>query len=146
MGRWFDQGHVDRHDRVVVATHPDQALRLLADATDDEREVLGAFRYARNETVLHTDMSVLPRTSWVRASWNYRLTNRSEPLVTYWMNRLQHLDHARPLLVTLNGEGRIRPDSVLAVMAFAGAYHGWGFHEDGAASGATVARAWGVPW
>ena len=161
-----------RHDRVVVATHPDQALRLLADATDDEREVLGAFRYARNETVLHTDMSVLPRTSWVRASWNYRLTNRSEPLVTYWMNRLQHLDHARPLLVTLNGEGRIRPDSVLAVMdyehpqydlatvqaqrrlpslrtdvtAFAGAYHGWGFHEDGAASGATVARAWGVPW
>ncbi|HPZ48803.1 MAG TPA: FAD-dependent oxidoreductase [Propionibacteriaceae bacterium] len=165
-------GQRSSYDRVVIATHPDQALRLLSDATETERDVLGSFRYARNETVLHTDASLLPRTPWVRASWNYRTTDRSEPLATYWMNRLQRLDRSKPLLVTLNGADRVDPRSVLAVMdyehpqydvatvraqrrlpslrtnvtAFAGAYHGWGFHEDGAASGAAVARAWGVPW
>ncbi len=161
-----------RHDRVVIATHPDQALRLLADPTPDESAVLGEFRYARNDTLLHTDASILPTTPWVRASWNYRVTAAAQPLATYWMNRLQHLDPAKPLLVTLNGAERVRESSILAVMpyehpqydlatvraqrrlpslrtdttAFAGAYHGWGFHEDGAASGAAVARAWGIPW
>ncbi len=165
-------GVTAQYDRVVIATHPDQALRLLSDATPDERHVLGAFRYARNETVLHTDVSILPRTPWVRASWNYRITGAAEPLATYWMNRLQHLDRSKPLLVTLNAADRVKSSSILAVMdyehpqydlatvraqrrlaslrtnvtAFAGAYHGWGFHEDGAASGAAVARAWGVPW
>ncbi len=165
-------GVTTAYDRVVIATHPDQALRLLSDPTPAEREVLGQFRYARNETVLHTDASILPRTPWVRASWNYRVTGTAQPLATYWMNRLQHLDPRRPLLVTLNAADRIKGASVLAVMdyehpqydlatvraqrrltslrtevtAYAGAYHGWGFHEDGAASGAAVARAWGVPW
>ena len=56
-----------------MATHPDQALRLLADPTDDERAVLGAFRYSRNETLLHTDSRVLPAARRARASWNYRM-------------------------------------------------------------------------
>ena len=60
-------------DAVVIATHPDQALRLLADPTPAERSVLGAFRYSRNDTVLHTDASVLPASPRVRASWNYAL-------------------------------------------------------------------------
>jgi predicted NAD/FAD-binding protein len=166
-----------RHfDKVVVATHPDQALAILADPTPDETAVLGAFAYSRNETWLHSDTSVLPRRSGARASWNY-LKPRCAPgssgvLVSYDMNRLQRLPDAPPYVVTLGGAGRVdesrliarmtyehpiyTPESVAAqrrlpglatdVTAFAGAYHGWGFHEDGAASGVRAAAALGVAW
>src|SRR6478672_4733581 len=168
----------ERHaaDVVVVATHPDQALALLGDPTDDERAVLGAFEYSRNETLLHTDARVLPAARRARASWNYRMTGcaRSDaPVqVSYWMNKLHDLDEPVDYLVTLNAADRVDPASVLRRMvyehpiytatsvaaqrrlpalntgrtAFAGAYQGWGFHEDGCASGVRAAESFGAGW
>jgi predicted NAD/FAD-binding protein len=171
-----DSGSSRRFDRVVVATHADQALDLLGDPSPEEKEVLGAFRYTRNETVLHTDDTLLPRARQTRASWNYltrpAYDGDAPPVVTYWMNRLQGLDSPEQYLVTLNARHRVHPDKVLAAMdydhpvydapavaaqgrlaslttpqtAFAGAYHGWGFHEDGCRSGVEAARAFGVIW
>ncbi len=169
-------GRSSRHDRVVVATHADQALDLLADATPEEKEVLGAFGYTRSETVFHTDARLLPRARQARASWNYLTPaapdSDSPPVVTYWMNRLQGLDSPTQYLVSLNATAMIDPTAVIATMhyehpgydlaaveaqrrlpglttartAFAGAYHGWGFHEDGCRSGVAAARAFGVTW
>jgi predicted NAD/FAD-binding protein len=171
-----DDGQRHAADAVVVATHPDQALRLLADPTDDERTVLGSFRYSRNETLLHTDARVLPAARRARASWNYRMDGCSEGSddvqVSYWMNRLQGLDEPLDYLVTLNPTNQIDPGTVLKRMlyehpvytaasvaaqrrlprlntgrtAFAGAYHGWGFHEDGCAAGVRAAAAFGAGW
>ncbi|MFD5930031.1 NAD(P)/FAD-dependent oxidoreductase [Streptomyces sp. NPDC060333] len=164
------------YDSVVVAVHADQALRLLADPSDAEREALGAFGYSRNRTVLHTDASVLPRAAGARGCWNYRLSGcrpqDGHVRVSYDMNRLQGLDAPEPYVVTLNADDRVRPDLVLAEMdyehpvytpesvaaqrllpalsgpvtAYAGAYHGWGFHEDGCRSGVEAAAALGVSW
>jgi predicted NAD/FAD-binding protein len=163
-------------DRAVVATHPDQALALLAAPTDDERAVLGAFRYSRNETLLHSDTSVLPTRPRARASWNYLkrscATTDAPVLVSYDMNRLQRLAEPDDYVVTLGGADRVDPATVIARMsyehpvytpesvaaqarlpglndatlAFAGAYHGWGFHEDGCAAGVRAAAALGVRW
>jgi predicted NAD/FAD-binding protein len=165
-----------RADVAVVATHPDQALALLAEPTAAQRELLGAFRYSRNVTQLHHDTSVLPRRPGARASWNYLKTTcgiRDAPvLVSYDMNRLQRLAEPADYVVTLNGADRVdqrrvlatmhyehpiyTPESVAAgrrlseindgVLAFAGAYHGWGFHEDGCAAGVRAAASLGVPW
>ena len=169
-GTWTD------YDAIVIATHADQALDLLADASREEKEVLGAFRYSRSETVLHTDARLLPTAPRARASWNYLTPSATDgdhaPIVTYWMNRLQGLDSSEQYLVTLNARDRIDPAKVIAVMdyehpiydlpaieaqarlaslstpriAFAGAYHGWGFHEDGCRSGVEAARSLGVAW
>ncbi|GAA3887357.1 NAD(P)/FAD-dependent oxidoreductase [Streptomyces sedi] len=163
-------------DRVVLATHADQALALLGDATERERRTLGAFRYSSNVTWLHTDASLLPRRPGAGASWNYLLPSCAAPsdrvLVSYDMNRLQRLTADRRYVVTLNPGTRVDPDTVLArmtyahplytsesvaaqsalpslndgVTAFAGAYHGWGFHEDGCRSGAEAARSLGAHW
>lgn len=171
-----DDGSTRRYDSVVVAVHPDQALRLLADPTDDERRVLGAFRYSRNATVLHTDTSVLPRSPRARASWNLTMpsceADAGRVRVSYDMNRLQRLDAPENFVVSLNGADRVAEDRVLArmtyehpvytpesvaaqrrlpglggpVTAYAGAYHGWGFHEDGCRSGVEAAAALGVTW
>jgi len=165
-----------RFDRVVIATHADQALSLLTDPSDLEVMTLKAFRYSSNETVLHTDSSLLPEAAQARASWNYRMSSCTSPdeptVVTYWMNRLQGHTSPQDFLVTLNARERIDPDDVLAVMdyehpiytpdsvgaqsylgalatdqtVYAGAYHGWGFHEDGCRSGVEAARHFGVDW
>jgi len=171
-----EDGQQHRRDVVVVATHPDQALRLLGDPTDEERSVLGAFEYSTNETLLHTDSRVLPRADNARASWNYLMTSCGQNVdrvqVTYWMNKLQQMDEPVNYLVTLNSNSRIDQDTVLDRMeydhplytpasvtaqgllpslntgrtAFAGAYHGWGFHEDGCAAGVRAAKSLGVDW
>jgi predicted NAD/FAD-binding protein len=163
-------------DAAVIATHPDQALRMLADPTPDEKEVLGAFRYTANPTVLHTDGSLLPASRRVRSSWNYELAactaSAGQVQVSYYMNRLQRLPSGRDFVVSLNPGGRVSEEHVLArmdyahpvytqesvaaqrrlpglsdsVTAYAGAYHGWGFHEDGCRSGVAAARALGVDW
>jgi uncharacterized protein len=164
-------GNTTDYDRVVLATHADQALELLADATPTEKAVLGPFEYSRNETVLHTDTSLLPATKNARASWNY-VVRGDAPLTTYWMNRLQGLETDESYLVTLNGADAVDPAKVIARMdyehpiytpkavaaqqrlrslntwriAFAGAYHGWGFHEDGCRAGVTAAESFGVRW
>lgn len=165
-----------RFDRVVIATHADQALGLLTDPSDQEVQTLKAFGYSRNETILHTDSSLLPEARAAASSWNYRMsscTSTGEPtVVTYWMNRLQGHTSPQDYLVTLNARERIDPDDVIAVMGYehpiytpeavaaqsrlgalatdrtvyAGAYHGWGFHEDGCRSGVEAARHFGVTW
>ncbi|MGX1274326.1 NAD(P)/FAD-dependent oxidoreductase [Streptomyces phaeoluteigriseus] len=171
-----EDGSTESYDSVVVATHPDQALRLLADATPREKEVLGAFRHTRNTTLLHTDTSLLPTARAARASWNYLMPScaagADRVRVSYDMNRLQRLGTDEPFIVTLGADDRVAPARVLArmeyehpvytpesvaaqrrlpelaspVTAFAGAYHGWGFHEDGCASGVAAAAALGVRW
>ncbi len=107
-------------DRAVVATHPDQALALLDDPTPDEREILGAFSYATNHTVLHTDPQLLPRAAGARASWNYLLDGcstggRSNVHVTYHLNRLQALREPVEYCVTLNQTDRIDRGQPVAV-------------------------------
>ncbi|MFJ8011190.1 NAD(P)/FAD-dependent oxidoreductase [Streptomyces sp. NPDC096339] len=169
-------GGTDTHDAVVIATHPDQALRLLADATEDEQLLLGAFAYSRNPTVLHTDTRMLPRSPRARASWNYRMTGcdpSADPVrVSYDMRRLQRLPEGADYVVTLGSEDCIAADRVVermvyehpvytpasvaaqrelprlntGVTAYAGAWHGWGFHEDGCRSGVRAARSLGVRW
>jgi uncharacterized protein len=151
-------------DEVVIATHSDQALAMLADPSEAEREVLGAIPYQRNEAVLHTDTSLLPRRRAAWSSWNFHLTE--EPArcstVTYWMNNLQRLRADREYLVTLNRGEEIDPEKVLHRVSYdhpvytaegvaaqarraeigntgrhthyCGAYWGWGFHEDGVLS------------
>lgn len=166
-----------RHvDRVVVATHADKALALLADASVQEKSDLAAIGYSRNDVWLHRDASVLPDSPRARASWNYRLDSCrgdvDRVVVSYWMNRLQGLADRRDHVVTLNATEHIDPATVTARMtyqhpvftteavaaaarlrtaggprlAFAGAHLGWGFHEDGCRSGAQAARAFGVTW
>ena len=169
-------GQVTGVDRVVIATHADQALSLLADPSDEEVTTLKQFGYSSNVTVLHTDRSVLPDAAQARASWNYRMTSCHRPgqpaVVSYWMNRLQGHRSPQDFLVTLNDRERLDPGSVAAVMrykhpiytpeavraqsqlgdlatnrtVYAGAYHGWGFHEDGCRSGVEAARHFGVTW
>lgn len=117
-----EDGTTREYDAVVVATHPDQALRLLADPTDEERRTLGAFRYSRNPTLLHTDTTLLPRSRGAAASWNYLMpscaADADRVTVSYDMNRLQRLDAPERFVVTLNGADRVAPDSVRARMVY----------------------------
>jgi uncharacterized protein len=160
-------------DAAVVAVHPDQALLLLDEPNHAERAVLGAIPYSTNRAQLHTDSSVLPRHRRARASWNYLVTpGTDQVVVSYDISRLMRLNARRRYLVTLGGADRVAPESVIAEMTydhplytpesvaaqgllptldddrvvFAGAYHGWGFHEDGAASGLRAARRLGADW
>ncbi|MDV6267280.1 NAD(P)/FAD-dependent oxidoreductase [Rhodococcus globerulus] len=168
---------LETYDAVVIATHPQQALKILADPTATEHEVLGAMPYSINHTQLHTDETVLPDNSNARASWNYYLPHcdarPDHVLVSYDMTRLQRLpETGRRYIVTLGGKDMIAADSVIDqmtyehpqytptsvaaqsrlpeldsdVLAFAGAYHGWGFHEDGALSGLRAAERVGGRW
>lgn len=169
-------GRARYFDRVVIAVHPADALRLLADPTAAEREVLSGLAYVRNSAVLHTDGTMLPRRAMHHSSWNHRQSacqpGSQQLTVTYYLNRLQSIDSPIPYLVTLSGHERVDPTLVLArmdyehplytpesaaarsrlpelttpVTTYAGAYHGWGFHEDGCRSGVAAAEAFGVRW
>jgi uncharacterized protein len=162
----------ERFDQVILATHSDQAMAILADASSSEHEILDAIPYQQNEAVLHTDTNMLPRRRRAWASWNYRLLENagSRATVTYHLNRLQNLISEQQFCVTLNMTERIDPARILhravyshpvytpaGVVAqrrvseisgrnrthFCGAYWGWGFHEDGVTSGLRVAEALG---
>ncbi len=164
---------MERFDAVVLACHADTSLGLLVDPSPAERDVLGGFGFQRNDAVLHTDDSVLPRARRAWAAWNVRVpVDPSDRVaVTYHLNRLQRLDVGAEVCVTLNRPDRIDPASILATMTyehpvmdarsedarrrlpevqgsrrtwFAGAWAGWGFHEDGARSGAQAADAVGA--
>ena len=166
-------GEPERFDEVVLATHSDDALSLLADASDRERELLGAVPYQLNEAVLHTDRSLLPRRRRAWASWNYHLL--PEPAgrtrVTYHMNTLQRLSADREFCVTLNRSEAIDPEKIIRTISyshpvftpagvaaqgehasisginrthFCGAYWGWGFHEDGVVSALRVGERLGA--
>ncbi len=163
----------ERFDHVVLATHSDQALSLLADASERERDILSAIPYQPNEAILHTDVRLLPRRRRAWASWNYHLLEEptGRTTVTYHMNRLQALRAERQFCVTLNLGERIDPAKVIKRIKYAhpvytpeglkaqarvaeisgrerthfcGAYWGWGFHEDGVKSALRVADALGA--
>ncbi|WP_075289459.1 NAD(P)/FAD-dependent oxidoreductase [Pararhizobium arenae] len=157
-------------DDVVIATHADQALRMLTDASDDERRILGAFRYSRNEAVLHGDTALMPKRRAAWSSWNYVADTNdgpTQPSITYWMNRLQPLGSAPPTFVTLNPRRQPREETVIRRDVyehpvfdlatdraqqeiwslqgahntwFCGAHFGAGFHEDGIQAGLAVAE------
>ena len=168
-------GATESFDDVVIATHADQALAMLAEPTADERRVLGAFRYTSNTAVLHSDLRLMPKRRSVWSSWNHLGGDSDEqPTVTYWMNSLQDIPGELPYFVTLN-PGR-EPDKIwrsetyehplmdsAAIAAqpklwalqgerktwFCGAYFGAGFHEDGLQAALAVAEALGGgrrPW
>jgi uncharacterized protein len=108
---------------VVIASHADQALRLLADPSPKEAELLSAFRYSRNAAVLHDDPALMPRRRATWSSWNYlgrRATDGTtqELCVSYWMNRLQGIATDRPLIVTLNPQRAPRAGSVIDSVMF----------------------------
>lgn len=165
-------GAAERFDQVVLACHSDQALRLLDEPSELERELLSAFPYQRNETVLHTDESLLPKRRRAWGSWNYRIRSDSSDAVaiTYNMNMLQSISSRTQYCVTLNETDRIDPSKVIrrfhyhhpiftlerdAAQArheelvrnnrtsFCGAYWGFGFHEDGVRSAIRVAEHFG---
>ncbi len=168
------QGGVERFDHVVIGAHADQALAMLAEPTREQRTLLGAFRYSRNLTVLHSDAGLMPRRRRAWAAWNY-IGVDDGLCVTYWMNRLQGLA-GQNLFVTLNPPRPPRPETLLrtelyehpvfdpaAIRAqkrlwdlqgqdgvwFCGAYFGAGFHEDGLQAGLAVAEQLGGvrrPW
>jgi predicted NAD/FAD-binding protein len=103
-------GGVEIYDQVIMASHGDQTLALLADASPEERAVLGAFRYQKNRAVLHRDQSLMPRRRRCWASWVYLSDGdflHPKITVTYWMNLLQSIDHRFPLFVSLNPKREI---------------------------------------
>jgi predicted NAD/FAD-binding protein len=162
---------VEEYDRVILACHSDQALRLLAHPTPDQRRVLGAIAYRPNTAVLHTDTSVLSPARRAWAAWNYHVDpGRREPCLTYDMTNLQRLDGSRRYLVTLNPDPDRTLDGVLGTYRYAhpqftveamaaqrrfdaidgvdgihfcGAYWGYGFHEDGVRSALRVCANFG---
>jgi len=169
-----DQGE-EHFDQVVFACHSDQALDLLADASPAESDVLGAIPYQANETVLHTDARILPRRRKAWAAWNAYIPAQpgTDCTVSYCMNLLQSLESPEPFIVSLNRSADIAPEKILATMRYhhpvythasvaaqgrraeingvnrtwyAGTYWGFGFHEDGPASGVGVARSLGATW
>lgn len=158
------------HDHVVLAGHSDQTLSMLQDASASERALLGAVRYQPNRAVLHTDSSVLPANKKAWSAWNYQSENGKEPKVCvhYLINQLQPLPFSQPVIVSLNPIEEPRADCIIrqfdyahpvfdacAIDAqtrlkdiqgvantwFAGAWTGYGFHEDGLKSGLAVAQA-----
>jgi len=166
-------GDAEPFDEVVLATHSDQALGLLTDASDLEHRLLGAIPYQANEAVLHTDTAILPRRRRAWASWNYHLSDApcGRTTVTYDMNRLQALRAEQQFCVTLNRTADIAPEHVIRTIRYAhpvytpeglaaqqrvaeisgrehthfcGAYWGWGFHEDGVVSALRVAERFGA--
>ncbi len=158
---------VERFDHVFIATHSDQALKMLTDPTPIETEVLSAIRYQKNEAVLHTDESLLPKRKLAWAAWNYHIAEQqSGPAsVTYDMNILQDLESSTTWCVTLNDTARIDPDKIIRYISYdhplftregvvaqglhaevnngnrtfyCGAYWRNGFHEDGVVSALTA--------
>jgi predicted NAD/FAD-binding protein len=168
----------ERFDEVVMACHSDQALALLDDATPGERAVLGRIRYHANRAVLHTDASMMPTRRRAWAAWNYERAGdlqqeQAAVCLHYWINRLQPLPWATPVIVSLNPARTIDPGKVLgewhydhpvfdvaAIEAqrqlpqiqgrshlwFCGAWARYGFHEDGLGSGLEVANALRARW
>ena len=168
----LQNGETERFDQAIIAAHSDQALAMLADPSDREREILESMPYQHNETVLHTDASLLPSKRCAWASWNYLIPRKElgRVALTYDMNILQSIDAPVEFCVTLNLRDRIDPDRILSVLQyehpvytpnkvaaqkrhgeisgvdrlhFCGAYWGYGFHEDGVSSALAVCKYFG---
>jgi predicted NAD/FAD-binding protein len=167
-------GGSERFDQIILACHSDQALALIADASDAERNVLGALRYAPNDVYLHRDPSLMPKRRSVWSSWNYlaRAADHGAAVsVTYWMNALQGIDPGCPMFVSLNppqpparhlifqafqcdhpqfdaaalvAQKRLHLIQGLHRTWYCGAYAGYGFHEDGLTAGLEIAQRLGA--
>lgn len=165
-------GERESYDEVVIAAHADEALTMIDSPTDQQAAILGAFPYQSNMAYLHRDATLMPRRKACWSSWNYHANAHNHVAVTYWMNRLQGIDPARPLFVSLNPLKPIPAEKVLdahefrhpvftagAIAAqagieriqghsnlwFCGAYQRYGFHEDGLWSAVQVAKRMGMP-
>lgn len=165
---YFANGSTATFDEVILACHSDEAYLLLEDPTPSEQAVLSSMRYQQNDTILHTDTSILPKRSLAWAAWNYHIpaTDTDRVAVTYNMNILQGLQSNQTFCVTLNHLEKIDPSHIIKRITyhhpaftpetikaqarhaeisgvhrthFAGAYWGFGFHEDGVKSGLRVA-------
>lgn len=174
-----EHGEQKMFDKVILAAHTDQTLRMLADATALEKSLLTTIPYQKNRVVLHRDPALMPLRRKCWASWNYlrsvKPCGNQGVAVSYWMNRLQAISNDHPLFVTLNPEREPAADKVFAEFSyehplfdgtsmvsqrhlaavqgenntyFAGAWTGYGFHEDGLSSGLAAAEALGgvIPW
>ena len=162
----------ERFDQVILATHADQSLAMLAEPTAQEQSTLGAIRYHPNRAVLHTDVSVMPKKKLAWAAWNYERaahdnTESTRVCLHYWLNLLQPLPFSQDVIVSLNPVSDIDPTHVIgeyeyahpvfdlpAIQAqshmpqlqgqqhtwFAGAWMGYGFHEDGFKAGRAAAQ------
>ncbi|MEP4769765.1 MAG: FAD-dependent oxidoreductase [Roseibium sp.] len=172
-------GNTDTFDHVILASHTDQSLAMLGDPSEQEQDILGSIHYRPNEVYLHRDEKLMPRRKSVWASWNYMSDREAgetrDVTVSYWMNRLQTLDHSKPVFVTLNPFEAPDEDKTFAKYVYdhpqfdvdalaakkrlsdiqgvnntwyCGAWGGHGFHEDGLVSGLNVAKALGavLPW
>ena len=166
-------GHTHRFDEVILATHADTSLDLVADPDDLEAETLACFPYQDNHICLHTDTRVLPARKPAWASWNYRIPpdHSGNVSISYNMNRLQSLDAEKTYCVSLNQFTHIAPEHVIRQikyrhpvfsfvrndaqsyhqqmlrrnrLSYCGAYWGHGFHEDGIRSGLAVATAFDI--
>ncbi len=164
---YHEKGLIGHFDAVVVATHSDQALRLLDKPTPLEDEILSSFSYENNDVILHQDETLMPSSRRAWASWNYRISSENHAMLTYNMNKLQSITDSVPFLVSLNAANIINPEKIiqrfsyshpqytLASLAaqsrqkelnaqsgiyFCGAYWGFGFHEDGVKSALNVCQ------
>lgn len=160
-------------DAVVIATHSDQALKMLANPTEDEGKILSLIKYIDNDVILHTDDKLMPKHKRAWASWNYYDSGNSLPSLTYYMNRLQSIKTPPNFFVSLNLNELIDEEKIIkklyyshpcfnqnAINAqkqfdringknntyYAGAYWGYGFHEDGVKSGIVVANSLGIDY
>ncbi len=165
-------GETATFDQVILATHSDQALAMLDEPSEAEREILSAIPYQENATVLHTDTALLPKHQAAWASWNYHIPREGlgRVAVTYDMNILQSLQSPVEFCVTLNSPKRIDPSKIVKQLVyhhpvytphgiemqkrhdqingmnrtyFCGAYWGYGFHEDGVKSALAVCKHFG---
>ena len=163
------------YDKVIMAAHADESLKLMADASESETQILKAFRFSENRVILHSDDRFMPKRKRAWAAWNYLSDDQDNLCATYWMNRLQHIDMSIPLFTTLNPT--VEPlntlvhadllyqhpifdkQSLLAQQKLAGiqgqnhvfwcgAWTANGFHEDGLKSAVAVAKTLNIsiPW
>ena len=173
-------GDTRRYDYAIMASHSDQSLAMLKDASDAEASILADVEYRPNDVYLHRDPALMPKREKVWAAWNYMASGRTAGAregvsVSYWMNKLQNIDKDYPVFITLNPAREPDPEKVFlrtvydhpqfdakALAAqkrlpdvqgsgriwFAGAWTGYGFHEDGLRSGLDAAEDLGafVPW
>ncbi len=158
----------EQFDKILICTHSDQALKMLDDATGEEKEILGDIKYSTNTAILHRDTQQMPKTKKAWAAWNYLASENNQVTLTYWMNKLQDfLSKDDDLFVTLNPVTPINPDKIIKTQTyhhpiysldtvdaqsrisdiqgvkntyFAGAWCGYGFHEDGLSAGLAIAE------
>jgi predicted NAD/FAD-binding protein len=167
----LSDGETLQFDKVLIATHADQALSMLQDASPRERKLLAPFQYQKNRATLHTDATVMPKLKKVWSSWNYRseiLNGRQAASCHYWMNNLQGISGKNNYFVSINDTGLIRGDRIIREFIydhpiftvdamktqpflqelngngrvfFCGSYFRYGFHEDALQSAADAVDA-----